>query len=65
MTKDELKRRYQPLMVGMGGSNEKRHESAEIELQTAEYLAKGGKIERFGCGESREVSCWNRNMAEV
>ena len=44
MTKNELKRRYQPVNISMRSNSAKHHESARIEAQTAEFLASGGKI---------------------
>lgn len=46
MTKNELKRRYQPVNISMRSNSVKRHDSADIERKTAEFLASGGKIEQ-------------------
>jgi hypothetical protein len=63
MTKNELKRRYQPVNISMRSNSAKRHESAKIEAQTAEFLALGGKIKCSDVGRSRAVDLTFRHYA--
>jgi hypothetical protein len=63
MTKNELKRRYQPVNISMRSNSAKRHESARIEAKTAEFLASGGKIESAELGRSRGVDLTFRHYA--
>jgi hypothetical protein len=63
MTEEELKQRYQPVNISMRSNSMKRHESARIEAQTAEFLASGGKIECSEVGRSRAVDLTFRHYA--
>jgi hypothetical protein len=63
MTKNELKRRYQPINISMRSNSMKREQSAKIEAQTAEFLASGGKIKCSEVGRSRAVDLTFRHYA--
>jgi hypothetical protein len=63
MTEEELKRRYQPVNISMRSSKEKRQQSAEIEAQTAKFLASGGKIETAEVTRSKAIYLTFRHYA--
>jgi hypothetical protein len=63
MTEEELKRRYQPVNISIRSSKAKRQQSAEIEAQTAKFLASGGKIETAEVTRSKAIYLTFRHYA--